>query len=89
MTKVHTKAQVSSKGKGTVQRGERTGGQRGRPPAPMDLEFDKAASRLKKEQKARVDRERLRREKEAKAKQEADARNAELQQVQRCHASAF
>ena len=55
----------------------------------MDLEFDKAASRLQKEQKARVDRERLRREKEAKAKQEADARNAELQQVQRCHASAF
>eukprot|EP00277_Geminigera_cryophila_P012386 CAMPEP_0179446482 /NCGR_PEP_ID=MMETSP0799-20121207/29905_1 /TAXON_ID=46947 /ORGANISM="Geminigera cryophila, Strain CCMP2564" /LENGTH=426 /DNA_ID=CAMNT_0021235523 /DNA_START=135 /DNA_END=1415 /DNA_ORIENTATION=+ len=47
----------------------------------MDLEFDKAASRLKKEQKARVDKEKQRREREKRVKDEADKKNAELEEI--------
>ena len=49
----------------------------------MDLEFDKAASRLKKEQKARVDKEKQRREREKRIKEEADKKNAELEELAR------
>ena len=47
----------------------------------MDLDFDKAASRLKKEQKARVDKEKQRREREKRVKEEADRKNAELEEL--------
>jgi hypothetical protein len=54
----------------------------------MDLDFDKAASRLKKEQKARIDKERQRREREAKAAQLAAERNSVLEEEARLRRAA-